>query len=519
LDKQTKQLWQTGLVLAVVVLLLYGQTLTHEFINFDDYAYITLNENVNSGIKWSNIKWAFTQYYKSNWHPVTWLSHMLDVELFALNPGGHHATNVLLHVLNTLLLLVFFHLTGFSIWVSAPMTALFAVHPTHTESVAWIAERKDVLSTFFFLLTLVMYIKYTERRTLLRYVLLCAFTILGLMAKPMLVTLPFVLLLLDFYPLKRLIGLETFVRLTWEKLPLFILCLGTAFVAYTAQQAGGAMLGGMELTLVARLENAIVAYSDYVVMAIIPSNLAIYYPHPGQWPLVDVLLASALLLSITVMVLGNLRTRPYLVFGWLWFLGTLVPVIGLVQIGGQYMANRYTYIPYIGLFIALVPLLWELFCKLENGRRFYQFALLVILIIYSAVTWQTTGYWKNTITLFTHSLIITDPDYQELIHHPDQFINTKRTLKPGHFTSYTRLGFAHAAQGDFALAVRHLDIASQHSRNNPNAHNNLGVVLAALDKKTAAIAAFERALDIDSNHESAKKNLEMFRAAWDMYEN
>ena len=494
-------------MLTFIVFCIYGQTLAHEFVNFDDYAYITLNENVNSGFSWSGIHWAFTQYHVGNWHPVTWLSHMLDVELFGLNPGGHHATNVLFHALNVFLLLFFLDLAGFHIWVSVPMAALFAVHPTHTESVAWISERKDVLSTFFFLIALITYLKFARQRTLPRYFLLCTILVAGLMAKSMLVTLPFVLLLLDFYPLKRLDGLRAFLRLSWEKLPLFALCFGMVFVTFTAQQSGGAMFSGMGLNLVDRIENAIVAYSDYVVMAIVPANLALYYPHPGHWPLDVVLLALALLTTITVTVVWNFRTRPYLVLGWFWFIGTMIPVIGLIQIGGQYMANRYTYIPYIGLFIALIPLLWELSGKMTNGKNFYGAALMGMLVFYSAVTWQTTGHWKNTITLFTHSLLVTDPDYEELVLSPERFINTERTLTPGHFTPYTRLGFAYGAQGDFALSVRHFDIAVQHSRNEPSAYTNLGLAFAALGDKAAARVAFNKALEIDPSLESVKANL------------
>ncbi|MBP8985940.1 MAG: glycosyltransferase family 39 protein [Syntrophobacterales bacterium] len=321
------------------VVLLYEQTLGHGFITYDDYAYVSRNRHVNNGLTVSGIAWAFGSVYVSNWHPLTWLSHMLDCQFFGLNPGGHHLTNLLFHAANSILLFVLLKKMTGALWRSAVVAALFAVHPLHVESVAWVAERKDLLSTFFFLLTLLAYVSYTRRPDWKRYAAVFLLFALGLMAKPMIVTLPFVLLLLDYWPLDRIHPAEssrlsqylpTIRRLITEKIPLFALsALSCAVTVYAQQEA----LSGVALPL--RLNNALVSYAVYLLKTFLPLNLAVIYPYPPSVDATNTVTALTALTLISVFVYRRARKQPYMPVGWLWFLGTLVPVIGIVQVGHQ----------------------------------------------------------------------------------------------------------------------------------------------------------------------------------------
>ena len=352
-----KQLIAIYLFLTAASLLAYWQVIQCDFINFDDPAYVTENIHIRHGITMAAIRWAFTTGYAANWHPLTWMSHMLDVQLFGLNPRWHHLTNLLFHIGNTLLLFFVFHRMTKAPWQSAFVAALFALHPFHVESVAWVAERKDVLSAFFWMLTMAAYIYYVERPSLLRYSAVLVFFIFGLMAKPMLVTLPFVLLLLDYWPLRRLQGAGSgqgipqsfaFRPLLLEKLPLFALAALSCIVTYIVHREGGAVRSFEAFSPGVRIANAVVCYVIYAGKAIWPNDLAVFYPHPGAWPLWQVMGAVLLFGVITLTVIRTAKRFPYLTFGWLWFAVTLVPVIGIVQVGRQAMADRYTYIPLIG---------------------------------------------------------------------------------------------------------------------------------------------------------------------------
>ena len=524
MNQSAKHFWLTAFGLLLLLSCVYGQTVQFDFINYDDDYVVVLNDHVNTGLSWSNVYWALSE---SDWHPVTWVSHMLDVEIYGLDAGGHHASSVILHALNTILLLYFLRMAGINLLLSSTMAALFALHPMHVESVAWIAERKDVLSCFFMLLTLIAYLHYARRSTIATYTVVLAFAVLGLMSKAMLVTLPFVLLLLDYFPLNRLnlpdagpinIGALT-KRLTFlvvEKIPLFILVTISMVVAYLSQRSGGAMDSGAGLSLFQKLTNAIVSYSHYTTKAIIPGNLSLLYPHPAQWPMLEVLRATTMILTITGFVLWNFRARPYLFVGWFWFLGTLVPVIGLVQIGDQYMADRYSYIPYIGLFLALLPFISELSDKVKRGRAYYLATMILLLAFYTAATMQYVSHWRNSITVFTHALLVTDPSYASFTGIETVDPTREFTVLKGLWTPYNNLGLALAAQGQFKEALRHFEAAIHLAPHLGQAHNHKGIVLAALGRKQEALAAFGAALEVQPEDEIARRNLQRFQQAWNM---
>jgi hypothetical protein len=384
-----------GLVLATIVA--YEPVRYNGFINFDDDVYVTENANIKNGFTKQSTAWAFTTQRASNWHPLTWLSHILDYQFFGLNPLGHHFTSVAIHIINSLLLFYvlkkmtqhYFEKTNgeqnadsyitqkpsekmlllpqnsAGLWPSAFVAFLFALHPLHVESVAWVSERKDVLSTFFGFLTILAYVQYTRRPSVLRYTPVVILMTLGLMAKPMLVTLPFVLLLLDYWPLKRPVKL----RLLLEKVPLFVLSVVSSVIKYTVQKAGGAVTQAEILPLGERVSNALVSYISYIGKMIYPAGLAVLYPHPQAglafWKVVS---AAVLLVVITLWTIYDARRRMYLLIGWLWYLGTLVPVIGIVQVGHQAMADRYTYLPAVGIFIMVAWFTAELLGKTRASR-------------------------------------------------------------------------------------------------------------------------------------------------------
>jgi len=440
------------IVLSIATVLAFWQVSRCEFTTLDDIRYVTKNRSIQQGITVDAIAWAFTSYYAGNWDPVTWLSHMVDIELFGLQPRGHHLTNLLLHLLNTLLLFLLLHRMTKSLWQSAFVAALFALHPLHVESVAWVAERKDVLSTFFLMLTMGAYIFYVERQGPARYVIVLLLFALGLMAKPMLVTLPFVFLLLDYWPLRRFIPKRiervkgsadgkgkagkrnpkkgaikaeapTKDIFTWslvrplflEKLPLLVLALASSVIAYLAQQRVGALELNEVLPLASRIGNAFVAYALYMMKMIWPSRLAVFYPHPESWPPLVVIGTTLLFIAITLSVLWKGRKYPYLPVGWFWYVGTLVPVIGIVQVGSHAMADRYSYIPLIGLFIMCAWGIPELIRKWRYGKEILAMSATVILLILGMVTWIQVGYWQNSIALYDHTLNVTENN--SLIHN------------------------------------------------------------------------------------------------------
>ncbi len=412
------------MVLAVATFALYSPAIWHPFIfNYDDDNYVTNNSHVQAGLVWDTASWALRSTEYSNWHPLTWLSHALDYTLYGLNPHGHHLTNVLFHMLNVVLLFLLLARATGATGRSLLIAALFAVHPFNVEAVAWIAERKNVLSTFFFLLTLGAYGWYALKPELKRYFVLVALFVLGLAAKPMVVTLPCVLLLLDFRPLRRIQGWgqlpadaafavpqARFSRLVLEKLPLFALAAADGAVTIFAQRSGGAM--GLVLPLGVRLENAVYAYALYVWKAFWPARLAVFYPHPGAALAVwQIGLAALFVLTVTTLVWRERFARPYLLTGWLWFLGTLVPVIGLIQVGQQAIADRSAYIPLIGIFVMMVWGAADLADHRQLSFRSRARIAAIVLAILVLFTCDQLRYWRSAVDLWAHTGDVTKDNF------------------------------------------------------------------------------------------------------------
>ena len=519
------------LFLVLVTLVVYLQVGSFEFVNYDTDRYVYENKYVTAGLTKKSIGWAFSTLYASNWHPVTWLSHMLDVQLFGIQPGWHHFGNVLFHIANTLLLFwIFVHMTG-EVWPSSLVAALFAIHPLHVQSVAWVAERKDVLSTFFGLLTVAGYTRFVRRPCVGRYMPILIFFVLGLMSKPMLVTLPFVLLLLDYWPLKRFrfqkhrefsaIGLQTPAKggLIVEKIPLFLIAAASSVVTLYAQQSGGAVASSTLYPLYLRIVNAVVSYASYIGMMLWPVNLAVIYPYPRAFPAWLVAAACLMLAGISYLALKYYKSRPYMVVGWLWYLGTLVPVIGVVQAGSQALADRYTYVPLIGLFIILA---WGLFDLLQQNR-FRHSAVsaisIAVLGVLAAVSWVQVGYWKNSIALFSHALNVTQNNYvahNNLGHRLLELGKTDEALtqfeksiaiNPQFEIAYLNLGLAFSRKGELDLAIKHYSKALQIKPDFTVAHNNLGNAWYRLGRADKAYLHYLEAIKIDPAYAEAYNNL------------
>ena len=409
--------WLLAIILALVTAVVYLPVHRHPFFTMDDEQYVVNNARIHGGMSWDMMRWAFTTYDLANWHPVTWLSHAADVEFFRLDPSGHHDVNLLLHVIDALLLFwVLQRATGYG-GRSFMVAALFALHPINVETVAWIAERKNVLSMVFFLLALGAYRWYTARPQVSRYLVVTVLYALGLMAKPQIITFPFVLLLWDYWPLRRMFSSDQpsggaahakkFSRLVLEKVPLLALSAGSAIMTLKAQRAAGAM---RYYPFSARLENALVSYVRYLGKALWPSRLAVFYTHPqlGAWQVLGALL---LLLSITALVLYRKQQR-YLATGWFWFLGTLVPMIGVVQVGEQAMADRYAYLSFIGLFLMICWGLAEWAEQKQLSPAWLATASVAVLLALSALTYRQVGYWKDNVTLWSRMAEITDGSYE-----------------------------------------------------------------------------------------------------------
>ncbi len=463
-----------AIALFVLTALLFSRALGHDFVNYDDPDYVTANEHVQAGLTRDGVAWALRSGEASNWHPLTWVSHMVDASLFGNNPRGHHATSVLLHALNAALaFLALRRLTG-ALWASAVCAALFAWHPLRVESVAWVAERKDVLSGFFWFGVLWAYAVYAERRrdgsasAWLFYVLALVAMALGLMAKPMLVTLPCVLLLLDFWPLRR-VTKDAVANLVVEKLPFVALAAASSYVTFLVQKGGGSVTAA--LSFPERLANAVVAVVGYLGKFAAPIDLAVLYPHPGQWPAKKVVACVVMVAALSAFAIWQHRRRPWITIGWLWFLGTLVPVIGLVQVGLQSMADRYTYLPMLGVQLAIVWTLAE-FAARPGARRTWATIAAVVLIGCAARTWDQLGVWKNSGTLFDQAIAVTERNY---LAHDNR-----------------GLFLFNAGQRDAAIADYRRALAI-----NPgyvNANNNLGHALAEGGRPAEAIPFYRAAL-------------------------
>jgi len=519
------------LFLVFATLTVYRQILYYEFIDLDDYEYVAENQTVQNGLTLKNIAWSFTTTLTGNWHPLTWMSHMLDCQIFGVNPGWHHFTNLIFHTANGLMLFFLLRKMTGNLWQSGFVAAVFALHPLQVESVAWIAERKNLLSTFFWMVTLWGYVAYIEKPNVIKYLSVFLFFSLGLMSKPMLVTLPFVMLLLDLWPLSRLQlessgdsaipkpGINIFY-LVKEKLPFFALVTASSVVTFIVQKKGGAV-GSLEMiSMKGRIANALVSYVGYIGKIIWPNKLAILYPHPVDFPWWKTTGSFALLVAITVFVIRNVKLRPWLSVGWFWYLGTLVPVIGLVQVGVQAMADRYAYVPMIGL---LIMIAWGVPSLLERQqRKKIGLALItaVILSLCMTTTWFQSMYWKNSIILFQHTLNVTRNNYlphnnlavalanrgriDEAVEHYRESLR----IKPDFADAHNNLGITLAREGRIDEAIKHYREALRKSPDFEEAHNNLAIALYYKGNTNEAIRHLREAIRIRPDYANAKQNLQ-----------
>ena len=555
-----KQILLICIFLTTATLIAFWQVNQCDFVIYDDARYVTENSPVQNGLTMEGIRWAFTTLYAEFWHPLTWLSHMLDVQLFGLEPRWHHLTNLLFHIANTLLLFLVFHRMTNAFWQSAFVAALFALHPLRVESVAWVAERKDVLSTFFWMLTLGAYVYYVERPGLQRYLAVLLFFVLGLMAKPLLVTLPFALLLLDYWPLQRFAPKKSAQEIRtevnksraedkrkgksrkkhpaegavkvekpsdnkyqWplirpllrEKIPLFALTVLSSILAYIAEQRGGSVGSMEDFPLSDRIANAFVSYILYIGKMIWPSHLAVYYPYPGFRPIWQVVGVVFLFIAVILLVIRAVKRFPYLAVGWLWYVGTLVPVIGIVQLGSHAMADRYTYIPLIGLFIMAA---WGVPDLLKGWR--YRKATLFLSSALSLsclfmATWTQVGYWRNSITLFEHAFKVTDHtstvyknrgtaygsigNYKQAVEDLDKAIE----LDPKYAVAYNNRAGVYGSLGNYKQAIEDCDKAIELNPKYAEAYNNRGNGYARLGNYRRAIEDCDKAIELNPKYAEA----------------
>jgi tetratricopeptide (TPR) repeat protein len=556
--------------LALATLIAYEQVRYNDFVEYDDNVYVSENPQVLSGLTRESIVWAFTTPHAANWHPLTWLSHILDCQLFGSNAGWHHLTNLLLHVANTLLLFgVLKQMTG-AIWRSALVAAAFALHPLHVESVAWIAERKDVLSTLFWMLTMAGYLGYVKRPSSGRYLLTLLALALGLMAKPMLVTLPFVLLLLDYWPLGRFPNTQdtkpTNIRSQWpiiyrlvrEKIPFFALSLVSSAITFIVQQKAGAVAEIERLAVKFRIANAFVSYINYINKMFYPNNLSVFYPYHGT-RLSVVIIYFIELAVVTAIIIYMSRRYRYLAVGWFWYIGTLVPVIGLVQVGSQAMADRYTYVPLIGLFIIIAWGIPELASKWRYRKIGLEVLASVVLAVLLLWTRTQVRYWKNNLTLFGHSIAVTqnnwvmhnnygkalaeEGQFEEAIKHLNEALRLRPVyfearnnlgtiffmqgktdeamecftealrIRPGQAEAYLNLGSAYGRQGKYDLAIQNYNEAIRLKPYYPTAYYNLGVIMNMQGKHDEAIKYLGQALRLNPNWPGALDALAIAYAA------
>jgi hypothetical protein len=524
-------------LLVIVVSAVFGQSINHDFLTYDDNVYVTENSHVRTGLTYRNMFWAFTSIEASNWHPLTWLSHMLDCQIYGLNPKGHHLTNVLFHAINTLLLLYLLFSATRDFWPSIFVSALFALHPLHVESVAWVAERKDMLSAFFMFGTLILYTRYTQNsRPLLYWLALLAY-VLGLLSKPMLVTLPFVMLLWDFWPLGRLrfetrlkgsithktpdeVSTSTWRRLIIEKLPFFAFSLLSSVVTYYAQVQGGSVAGTHAVPLTFRAVNALVSYTKYIGNMMWPHHLAVIYPLPPTLTWVQAIISGLILIAVTFAVYRWGRMYPFLPMGWLWYLGTLVPVIGLVQVGRQALADRYTYIPLIGLFMMISWGVPSLIHRLPHRRSILTAVATLALAGLAICSRIQIGYWKNDVTLFGRAVQTVENNYIAHMNLGAALFQTGNTdaaikhyykalsLRPDNDRLHYNLGLALGVQGNLKESIVYLTRAVTMNPKFAEAHYNLGVALVTTGRLDEGIQHFSEALQADPDLVEARKALD-----------
>lgn len=542
-----------GLLLVALTFLLYSPVLRHGFVSYDDDRYVTGNPQVQAGLTRATLSWAFTTFEQANWHPLTWLSHASDVQLFHLHPAGHHFTSVFLHAMNALLLfLILRWFTGYT-GRSLLVAGLFAAHPLNVESVAWVAERKSVLSMLFFLLAVAAYGWYVRRPTPPRYLVVASLFAAGLMSKPMVITLPFVLLLLDYWPLGRMhssgpedsevSGLnaenrfaaspESFAKLCAEKIPLLALSAASAVITMVAQHLGGAMVSTGKISLLFRLENSILSYGLYIQKMLWPSRLAVIYPFPESLPFWKVAVSACFLIGITGLVLND-RRRRYPLVGWLWYLGTMVPMIGLIQVGNQSMADRYAYLPLIGLFVLIVWALADWARSRQIETYYLAIAAIAALLGLASATRVQLAYWQDDLLLWTHALTVSPRNFvaennlgltlirrgqrEEAVAH----FRAAATLAPADPTSQLNLGIYAQEQGDFkAAAERYQRVLrlSEDDQLRASAYANLGTIYFALHDYPRAQQNFDATLKLKREFPIALRDLGLMaqkKGDWNM---
>jgi len=550
----------TCLLLAAAILAIYGRVIDYGFIDFDDNIYITKNPTIQKGLTVEGITCAFTTCALTNgialWHPLTWISLLVDFRLYGLHPGGYHATNVLFHIANTLLLFLILNRMTHALWRSAFVAALFALHPLHVESVAWVTERKDVLSAFWGMLAIGAYLLYTEKPHPLKYLLLMLMFICSLMAKPMLVTLPFVLLLLDFWPLGRLTlpelsvsgcrappsaanapspkkaggrrglplsnnkesGTEMtaaarFRKCLMEKIPLFAIAVLFSIATFLVHRQQGSV--DQVISLSDRVSNALVSYASYIAKMFLPVHLAIFYPYQDTVPLIKIIVSASILMIITAGVLAYARRMPYLFVGWFGYLGTLVPVVGIIQVGQQAMADRYTYLPLIGLFVMTTWGFYELAAKSRYARPLSISAAILVILSLMVLSWVQIGHWKSSASLFRYALSVTRDNH--LVHAClGVALQREGNLKEAlfHFQEavrirpdplyYTDLGTLYGILGQTDEAISSLRRALEQKENLERAQYNLGVMLDSRRQDQEAVVHLQRSLQLNPRREGAR---------------
>jgi len=505
--------------LAAATLAVFWGARQCEFVNYDDPSYVTSNLDLQQGLTSRSVRWAFQTGAASNWHPLTWLSHLADVEFYGLEPAGHHLTSILLHTLNgVLLFLILRRMTG-AFWRSAFVAAVFALHPLRVESVAWVSERKDVLSTMFWMLTVGAFVRYAKivnyQLSIINYYSALVFFVLGLMAKPMLVSLPFVLLLLDYWPLDR--RQRGAARLVAEKIPFLVLAAASSVVTFLVQREGGAVASISGVPLGARVGNAFVSYVRYLAKIFWPARLSPLYPYPhsGYWPWWEVAGAVVLLAAITAWVIRRRRPQPYLAVGWFWFVIMLAPTIGLVQVGIQSMADRYSYVPSVGVWIMLA---WGANEWIKTQRWILAAAAILALGACAVLTPRQVMYWRTSETLFQHAVEVTDNNYLaynnlgfDLSNHGQMeramsYFQKSLEINSNYDEAHNNLGFALESLGRYQEATNEYIRALSLNPHLTEAHNNLGIALSDLGLSDAGIHEFQLALEENPRHASAHNN-------------
>jgi len=527
--------------LTVLAWVVFGQTLRHDFINYDDPRYVYENTKITAGLSISGIAWAFSHIHSMNWHPLTTISHMLDCQLYGSKAGGHHFTNVLVHAVATILLFLALRQMTDAIWRSAFVAAVFAIHPLRVESVAWIAERKDVLSGVFFMLTLLAYVHYVRAPSLARYLAVATACLFGLMSKPMLVTLPFVLLLLDYWPLNRIGAVPcghgstvrpspdslqrrrysaatTWLKLFVEKIPLLGFAAVSSVVTLFAQK--GAVGFTEQLPLIPRMNNAAVSYVLYIWQMFWPVKLAVFYPHPenriATW---EIVLALGTLAAITALAFSLRKTRPYFITGWLWYLGMLVPVIGMVQVGWQGRADRYTYLPQIGLYVVITWAIADFTRAWRYQREVLTAGAAIVIAALAWCAWVQTSYWRDSETLFRHALAVTTNNdvadnnlgivylQQGKLEEAVSLLQAAVDLRPDNSPAHENLAKAFLQKGNVADALVHYGKLLELQPDNIEAHNIVGTVLIQQGRTREAVEEWQKVLAIQPDNGNAMSNL------------